>query len=425
MRLQLLTALALVSFQALAQQPGADHVLSTGHHGTILSTGLEDPRYVLSFPAAQRLVLRATRERQVLVADAQRALEGLPYQLDSLEAAGILKLDGKHYRIAYMVLSVDDQRAISVASETYGRSLAAAFIAAAPRYQPLFARYPYVELRKDLAFVIVAGFTLNWDGLRIGTELGMRAQPVTKPNGDRYLLYSKEIGPKRDHTGFYWGSHSSNPLGNVRLTTFGDAPSQPRIGGLPDIYFGATDGIDVFKHRPGLVAATATQINSTFDDILRLDGAIMLALRDGPKTRSELEQLTGGVGTHASQAIDVLLASGYLRENDEQQRYSAAVLVLKEEDRPMVDEARKLGHEILTHWLNGNYGKIKRDLAELDVSKAGVDFTQTFSEVWHYVFGSATKELALRGFYTDPREAGRTHVGFVPVVFQADLVAMP
>jgi hypothetical protein len=426
MRPKLLAALALISFQALAQQqPSAERVLSTGHHGTILSTGLEDPRYLLSFPAAQRLVLRATRERQVLVTNAERALEGLPYRLDRLETAGILKRDGEHYRIAYMVLSVDDQRAISATSEAYGRSLAAAFVAATPRYQQLFARYPYVELRKDLAFVMVAGYTLNWDGLRIGTELGMRAQPITKPNGDRYILYSKEIGPKRDHTGLYWGSHSSNPVGNVRLTTFGDAPSQPRIGGLPDIYFGVTDGIDAFKDRPALVAATTTQINSVFDDILREDGAIMLALRDGPKTAPELERLTGVSGMRASQTIDVLLASRYLHEKDEQQRYSAAVLVLREEDRPMVDAARKLGREILTQWLNDNYAQIKRDLTGLDVAKAGVDFTQTFSEVWHYVFGSATKELAARGFYTNPRESGRTHVGFVPVVFQADLVAMP
>jgi hypothetical protein len=51
----------------------------------------------------------------------------------------------------------------------------------------------------------------------------------------------------------------------------------------------------------------------------------------------------------------------------------------------MLDEARQLGREILTDWLKDNYGKIKRDLTGLDVS----------------------------------------HVGFVPVVFQADLVAMP
>lgn len=425
MRLALLATIGFVSLPALAQQPSADRVLSTGHHGTILSTGLEDPRYLLSFPAAQRLVLRATREGQVPVEEAQRALQGLPYRLENLEGAGVLKRVGEQYRIAYMVLSVDDQRAISVASEAYGHSLAAAFVAAAPRYQRLFARYPYVELRNDLAFVTVAGYTLNWDGLRIGTELGMRAQPITKPNGDRYLLYSKEVGPKRDHTGFYWGSHSSNPLGNVRLTTFGDAPSQPRIGGLPDMYFGVTGGIDAFKDRPALVAATTAQINSTFDDILLLNGAIMLALRTGPKTAVELQQQTGGSGMRVAQAIDVLLASGYLREKDAQQRYSAAVLVLREEDRPMLDEARKLGREILTAWLKDNYSKIKRDLTGLDVSKAGVDFTQTFSEVWHYVFGSATKELAARGFYTNPREPRRMHVGFVPVVFQADLVPMP
>jgi hypothetical protein len=64
-------------------------------------------------------------------------------------------------------------------------------------------------------------------------------------------------------------------------------------------------------------------------------------------------------------------------------------------------------------------------LAGLDVTNAGVDFTYTFSEVWHYTFGFATKELAERGFYTNPRAPNRSHVGFVPVVFQADLVPMP
>ena len=425
MRHILLAALALVSVHALAQQPSDDRVLFTGHHGTILSTGLEDPRYLLSFPATQRLVLRTARERQVAAVEAERALQGLPFRLEHLEAAGILKRDGENYRIAYMVLSADDERAMYEVSRTYGRSLADAFIAAAERYQQVFSRYPTAELRSDLAFVTVAGYTLNWDGLRIGTELGMRAQPISKRNGDRYLLYSKEIGRKADVTGFYWGSHSSNPLGNIRLTTFGDSPSQPRIGGLPDIYFGASDGTAAFKNRPGLVAASTTQIEAAVDDILRLDGAIMLALRDSPKTALELQQLTGGSEMQVSQAIDVLVASSYLRKRENPQRYSAAVLVLTEADRSMLDEGRKLGREILTQWLTTNYPKIERDLAGLDVSKAGVDFTQTFSEVWHYVFGSATKELAERKFYTDPRAPDRAHVGFVPVVFKADLASMP
>jgi hypothetical protein len=128
---------------------------------------------------------------------------------------------------------------------------------------------------------------------------------------------------------------------------------------------------------------------------------------------------------HVSQAIDVLVASGYLREKDDQQRYSTAVLVLTEADRPLMDDARNLGREIVTKWLTSNYAGIRRDLAGLDVSKAGVDFAQTFSEVWHYIFGFATRELAARGFYTNPREPGRTHVGFVPVVFKADLAPMP
>ena len=77
---------------------------------------------------------------------------------------------------------------------------------------------------------------------------------------------------------------------------------------MPDIYFAATDGIAAFKNRPELVAATTSQIDSAIDDVLRLDGAIMLALRDGPKTALELQQLTGGSELQVTQAIDVLVA---------------------------------------------------------------------------------------------------------------------
>src|SRR5262245_13285039 len=161
MRHILLAILALVSVQALAQAPSDDRVLFTGHHGTIRSTGLDDPRYLLSFPATQRLVLRTARERQVSAVEAQRALDGLPFRLEHLEAAGILKRDGENYRIAYMVLSADDERAMYEVSQTYGPSLASAFIAASPRYQQVFSRYAHAELRGDLALVRVTGYKMK------------------------------------------------------------------------------------------------------------------------------------------------------------------------------------------------------------------------------------------------------------------------
>jgi hypothetical protein len=42
----------------------------------------------------------------------------------------------------------------------------------------------------------------------------------------------------------------------------------------------------------------------------------MLALKDQPKTMQELAHVTGGSAAHVSQAIDVLVAAGYLRDMD-------------------------------------------------------------------------------------------------------------
>jgi hypothetical protein len=406
--------------RAAAQSP-PQGPLQTGQHGTVISTGVDDPRYLLSFPAVQELVLQTQRAGSVPAGEAAKAVAGLPFGLAELERDGVLRKQGDTYRIAYMVLSVKDISAIYDAGQKYGPSLARAFIVAKPRFDKVVARYPRPDLKPDLLFHLVAGYILNWDGLRVGTELGMRAQPTVRPNGDRYILYSKERGPRKDATALYWGSHSSNKVGNIRLTTFGDAPSQPRLSGLPDNYFEVD--AEQLKPRPTVYGAVNAQLNSLSDEILLEEGKIMLALHDGPKTIEQVRQATSLSPEHLAQSLAVLTASDYAELRDG--TYQSKIITLTEADRPMVDEARELGREILTAWLKANYPKIRNDLAALDVNKAGVDFPYTFSEVWHYIFGFTTKELAERGFYTNPRAPNRTHVGFVPVVFQADLVPMP
>jgi hypothetical protein len=45
--------------------------------------------------------------------------------------------------------------------------------------------------------------------------------------------------------------------------------------------------------------------------------------------------------------------------------------------------------------------------------------------VWHYTFGSASKSLAESGFYANPRQKGNRYEGYVPLVWETSLLALP
>ena len=101
-----------------------------------------------------------------------------------------------------------------------------------------------------------------------------------------------------------------------------------------------------------------------------------------------------------------------------------AVPLLVARDRPIVDSTLALGRRILTPWLRDNYPRMQQQLAQLSALRNGLPFPLVFSEVWHYVFGIATRQLARQHFYADPRAAGSLHQGYVPLVWDRSLYAL-
>lgn len=57
--------------------------------------------------------------------------------------------------------------------------------------------------------------------------------------------------------------------------------------------------------------------------------------------------------------------------------------------------------------------------------RSGVPFSLAFSEVWHYTFGFATRDLAEKGFYANPRAGGYRYPGHVPLVWTTPVVNAP
>jgi hypothetical protein len=112
-----------------------------------------------------------------------------------------------------------------------------------------------------------------------------------------------------------------------------------------------------------------------------------------------------------------------LKETDH--RYSAAVPVLLDRDKSMVDATLLLSKRIMTEWLRANYTSMDKELAGLSPMRNGLPFTLAFNEVWHYTFGFATKALAESGFYANPRAPSNRYEGYVPLVWATSVLQGP
>ena len=413
-----LIPLAHAAGQSPGQPPDSAPLLHTGITGVKHVTGLADPTFVLKLRPVQHVVLDAVAG-PISAAHIDALLRGTPVSLANLVTLGILRPHGNEYAIAYLVLTADDQRAIYAASETYGPSLARAYQSHRAEFERLLAHYSRPDLRAELAFAIVAGMSLNWDGLKLTTELGYRVAPVHYPDGDAYLFHSNQPGANNPALGIYSESHSL-PGPQTTFTTFGDGPLIPRIHGIPDVFDGpAEDGLESLKGDPSVYGAVQGELLAYIEDAAADAGALMAALADAPLAVPALRARVPLPGARFDASLKFLEALGYVRKAGD--TYDVAIPVLTPHDKPMLDSTFALSRRIMTEWLAANHGSMEHDLAGLSSVRDGLPFAAPFSEVWHYVFGLAAKTLATDGFFADPRAPGRRDTGYVPLVWATSL----
>jgi hypothetical protein len=418
LRAPLFAALFICAGRAPAQQPiDTARVLSTGIAGHLTASGLESPTYVLSFPAVQRLVLEMV-ESPVASIRATELLRGTPVTIGDLVRLGLIRLDAGRYRINYLVLTTEDQRRIYQVAERYGNSLARAVRTRQDSIDRLVSAYPRVDLRDQVKFVLVAGMLLNWEGLKLSTRLGYRAEPRRFSNGDEYLVHSNERGLELPMTGLYLGSEGW-PAEAATVTTFGDPESFPRARGLPNVFDPVFDGLTPLENSPVLYAASRQQLLTYLGLSVADVGEIMLVLRDRAVSRKELGARVNLPADRMDAALKLLLAIDYVSVRGDTLRADVPVLSLA--DQELVNATLGLGRDILGRWLRDNVDSMKHDLGDLSPLKNGMPFNLVFGEVWHYVFGFATKDLAESGFYVNPRAPGWPYPGYVPVVWATRL----
>lgn len=409
---ELLTSTALVLLSLLppvaarAQQP--EGLLTYG------ITGSERGTYsaAMSHVEVQRLLLdiAAAPRRPDFVDD---ALKGTGVTREGLEALGLVRREGDAYVISFFLLTKDDETKVRAVTEAHARSLAAALLARRAEIETALRQYqmPGVDQRA-VAYVLLGCFSLDWDGLDLTAEKGYRSGAKVRANGEQYIPWARQNGGLT-LKGLYWGSH--NDCGpDVVFTSFGDHHALPRTA-LPDLFWrlpktpsGETDD--------ALRAMLAPVVARSHEATLREMGRMMLALRDGERSAAELAQAAGVTQDEASSDLALLEELGYVgRRNG---NYHTLIPVLTERDGPMVRKLLRIGREAMAGWLAADYARLKDELTDVTPIRYGVAYGEVFTQVWHYVFAAANRQLVEAGLFADPYDAGRKYKGFIPAVWQ-------
>lgn len=404
---------------ALAASPGLAKVQETPVRSWIItgtqntrSSGPRNPSYVLSNLRVQALVLMAL-EGPVTRSDIEEWLASTDITLQNLIDTDVLSpADADRYVLAFNVMTRQDLQRLRQVANPAGASLAAAIAEGRPAFERALQRYdlPHVD-RGVLTMALIGCVILDWDGLDVTAELGLRVPPVVKPNGDKFLMSMLERAADVSVRALYWGSHSATAAdGAVVLTTFGDH-EMPRRLAFPDISrrinADTLAGIASGPVAGRLAAALGGRSNVAADDA----GRIMLRLRDGPALRAEIEQ---------ADTLELLELLRYVRTIDGVCHAHVPVFTAAR-DIGMLNEVRSVGRGILASWLETHYASVRSQLRELSAVHAGVPFERVFTQVWHDLFGWANYHLVRQGLMYDPYGPDAEWVSFVPFVWEASL----
>lgn len=379
-----------------------------------------DYHYTGSAPAARDFVRamehRAVQSALLEVAATPRnrafldaALRGTDVTAEQLDTLGLIRHNGDRYELAFSLLTREDRQKIQAVAEAEGERLADGLLAHRSTIEELLKNdpMPAVDWRAT-AYFILGCVSLDWDGLNLARRRGYLAVP---PEG-AYLPMAYQPLPREALQQLYWGSHNYHE--SAAVTTFGDHYSLPRTG-LPDVLW-------------RLSVEAAEPVKSKLTDVAeglvrRHAAALMLALRDGAKSVGQLAATTGFREGDVRDVLALLVALEYVTESDG--TYGAVIPVLTERDRPMVRQLRVLGQEVMLDWFAERYKPLSEELGGLTPQRYGVPLSNSFYWVWHHIFGVANRELVASGLFVDPYDSKRTFKGFIPAVYQLDVVQSP
>lgn len=369
--------------QAAPQEPNLLNYSITGSSDS--SSPAENATYAMEDRRVQRLLLDIAKEPRA-AEYVERGLQGTGISISDMVQNGSLRLEEGRYWLNFSLLTRADQEMLRGVIDKYSNSLASALLTRRAEIEKLLAAYdaPGVD-RQEVAFVLIGCFALDWQGLSLTTKHGYRAEPPKRKSGEFFVM-AEEVGgmsPKE----IYWGSNS-NANGHYGFLTFGD-------------------------HYSGRINLNPLVIEG--DKI----GPMMFALRESRQSASQLANAAHMEQDNAAVLLKRLEEIGWVDRVGT--LYASRIPIFIQKDQEMAREVLKICDDVMASWLKENYPQIRKNLAGITPERQHVPYTQSFDQIWHYLFGITNRKLVRAGLLADPYAPGRARRGYVPAVYEVSI----
>ena len=291
----------LLSWPLLSQEP-AEREFASGYAGSLPADPTFRARTYFNTPSVRRLIFEMENGPTTRVR-VDEALRDTGFYLDQLLRLKILRQHKDQFFIAFNYFTRDDMVAIYRVAEERVPSLVDAYLERQDEFEAIFDTYPVKSVLRDrIALVLIAGISLNWDGLNLTLEQGFRKPNLVEGEHWRYSFWAAEQVPGRSTRGFIWGS-STFPLNEFNFpnepvdfafSSFGDPHSEPRMN-LPDLLGISREamapGVREASERIGLLSEQF--LGREYEGVLGFElgrdiGSLLFGLRGGAKPAGEL-----------------------------------------------------------------------------------------------------------------------------------------
>ncbi|MEM9619578.1 MAG: hypothetical protein AAF936_16615 [Pseudomonadota bacterium] len=415
------TILSLIFFThlpALAEM--APREFLSGYAGSLPADPSLRARTYFNNPDVRRLIYQLESGPLTNI-EVNKALKGSDVEIDDLIRVRLIQEKDGYFYIAFNYFTADDMRAVHEATEKYIPRLVAAYAAKDDEFNTILSSYSQRSVKTGLLkFVLIAGMSLNWDGLDITLDKEMRRTNFVSgdnPDGGewQYSFWAAERVDGHSNKGYFWGSSTfpggpfnfaDNPV-DFSFSSFGDPYSDPRMN-FPDLLYIPGDKMPeaVRGHAQKIGLADREELGVSLENALGLElarpvSAILFALREKPHDFEELYKASGITEKERTAAVlDLLVEIGYIEKQDK--NYVLIAPVFDYADAEMLNAALKLSRNIVADWLDENYTLIRDDLSGLTGMENGVPYESLFTQIWHEFFGRATHDLVAAGLLEDP-----------------------
>ncbi|MGE0595993.1 MAG: hypothetical protein AB7P07_06495 [Hyphomonadaceae bacterium] len=428
-----LLTLAIFAFGLIEPSAAQERRFSTGIAGSNAPDSHDRTRYYFDMPAVRQLLQRLESgplNRQ----DIEEQLAGSNATVEDLLRTSVVAEHEGRFIIGFNYYTLEDIRLVRRIVAQHTPSLVAAYERERPALRRALDRYNVRSVDKDvLAYVLIAGIGLNWDGLRFTQEAGYRRPLLVTGSNFSYSFWATERDPEASTRGWIWGSSSAplefrnlTPPIDYSFTSYGDPDSYVvRRMNLPDLLFFSRDEM----HPP--IQTLADRIGYTDEDVLGIQlqqvigfgvgrslGEILFALRSGPKSTNTLaEHVRPEDQPRLGALLDLLEEIQYVRR-DRRGRYELLIPVFDHQDLAMTEEVLAINRRVLNAWTAEHIPIMEREMSGITVLRQGLTFDAAFTQIWHEIFGLATYQLTQASYIADAYAADRRYPGSYGMVWR-------